>query len=122
MKGVYEEALAEAKAFFRGLDFAPIAEVMAQGYEKDGYSGAMSFAAETLIAFSKETFISPYFIAYVYAYAGKKEQTLDWLERGYEMKDPNMPYIHCGVWNILRDEPRFQDLLRRMNLPLDDKS
>jgi serine/threonine-protein kinase len=119
IKGQYEKALAEAKALFTGLGQAPIAEFMAQGYEKDGYSGAMSLAAETLAAFSQETYISPFFISMLYAFAGDKEKTLTWLERAYKMKDPNMPYIGAkGVHqNLVYDDPRFQDLLRRMNLP-----
>jgi tetratricopeptide (TPR) repeat protein len=117
MKEMYEESLEAAKAFFTGLDNAPIAEAMAQGYEEDGYSGAMTSAAETMEAFAKQTYISPYFIAQMYAYAGDKEKTMEWLEKGYEMKDPMMPYIHAFIFDLLDGDPRYQDLLRRMNLP-----
>jgi TolB-like protein/Tfp pilus assembly protein PilF len=120
-KGLYEESLSEAKAFFTGLGLVEIAEVMARGYEQDGYPGAMRIAAETLVAFSQETYISPWFISFVYSFAGEKEQAVKWLERAYEMKDPNMPYLITPGFDILRDEPRFQDLLRRMNLPVDEK-
>jgi serine/threonine protein kinase len=118
MKGMYEESLESAKAFFTGLGFAPIAEAMAQGYEKDGYSGAMTSAAETMEAFAKQTYVSPYFIAQMYAYAGNKEKTMGWLETAFEMKDPMMPYIHGYIFDLLDDDPRYQDLLRRMNLPV----
>jgi len=117
MKGIYEESLKSAKAFFTGLGMAPIAEAMAQGYEEDGYSGAMASAAEIMAAFSKQTYVSPYFIAVMYAYAGEKEKTIEWLERGYEMKDPVMPYVSTFTFDLLDDDPRYQDLLRRMNLP-----
>jgi serine/threonine-protein kinase len=120
-KGLYEEALSEAKAFFTGLGLAEIAEVMDRGYDQDGYSGAMKSAAETLVAFSQETHISPWFISFVYSFAGEKEQALEWLERAYEMKDPIMPYLITPGFDILRDEPRFQELLRRMGLPFGDK-
>jgi len=116
MKGMYEESLKSAKALFTGLDFAEIAEVMAQGYEEDGYSGAMTSAAETMEAFSKQAYVSPYSIAMVYALAGDKEKTIEWLERGYEMRDPMMPYISIFTFDLLDDDPRYQDLLRRMNL------
>ncbi|MCW9079689.1 MAG: protein kinase [Gammaproteobacteria bacterium] len=118
-KGMYEESLKSAKAFFTGLGFAEIAEVMAQGYEEDGYSGAMESAAETMAAFSKQTYFSPVFIAMIYALAGDQEKTIEWLEMGYEMKDPNMPYIGTLSFDLLDDDPRYQDLLRRMNLPED---
>ena len=118
IKGQYEEALAEAKATFSAWGLDPLVEVIEQGYEKDGYAGAMRLAAETLVAFSQEAFISPFFIAFVYAASGDKEKSLEWLEKGYEIKDPNMPYIkgHGVIDNLLHDDPRFQDLLRRMNL------
>jgi len=116
MKEMYEESLKSAKAFFTGLDMAPIAEAMAQGYEEDGYSGAMTSAAEIMVAFSKQTYVSPYFIAQMYTFAWDKENAIEWLEKAYEMRDPMMPYISSFTFDLLDDEPRYQDLLRRMNL------
>ena len=118
-KGMYEESLNSAKAFFTVLGFDEIAEVMARGYEEDGYSGAMTSAAETMEAFSKQTYFSPTFVAMIYALAGDQEKTIEWLEMGYEMKDPNMPYLGTISFDLLDDDPRYQDLLRRMNLPAD---
>jgi len=118
MKGMYEESLKAAKALFTGLGLPEIAEAMAQGYEEDGYSGAMTSAAEIMVAFSKQTYLSPYYIAMMYAFAGDKEKTIEWLEKGYEMKDPMMPYISGFTFDLLDDDPRYQDLLQRMNLPV----
>jgi len=53
----------------------------------------------------------------MYAFAGDKENTIEWLEKGYEMEDPMMPYIGAFPINLLDSDPRYQDLLRRMNLP-----
>ncbi len=40
------------------------------------------------------------------------------LEKAFEVHDPSLPYIAlCPVWDPVRSEPRFQDFLRRMNLP-----
>ena len=120
MKGMYKESLESAMAFFSGLGFAEIAEVIAQGYEEDGYRGAMTSAAETRAAFSKQAYVSPYSIGMMYALAGDKEKTIEWLEMGYEMKDPMMPYVSIFTFDLLDDDPRYQDLLRRMNLPVKD--
>jgi hypothetical protein len=84
----------------------------------------MRAAAETMAAFSQQTYIGPWFIAYPYAAAGEIEETLEWLEKGYEIGDPNMPYLgqnHTILHDLLIDDPRFKDLLRRMNLPVDEK-
>jgi TolB-like protein/predicted Ser/Thr protein kinase len=118
-KGQYEEALGAAKAFFIGQGLTPIADIVSSGYETGGYSGAMKSAADTLAAFSQETYIAPAWMAFVYAFSGEKEKTMEWLEKAYEIKDPLMPYFggHGALNSLLYDEPRFQDLLRRMNLP-----
>jgi serine/threonine-protein kinase len=118
-KGMYEESLQSAKAFFTGLGFSEIAEVMAQGYEEGGYSGAMRCAAEAMEAFSKQTYVSSDAIARMYAFAGDKEKTIEWLETGYEMRDPMMPYVSAFPYDLLDDDPRYRDLLRRMDLPED---
>jgi serine/threonine protein kinase len=117
MKGMYEKSLESAKAFFTGLGLTPIAEAMAQGYEENGYSGAMTSAAETMEAFAKQTYVSSYIIAQMYAFARNKEKAIKWLETAYDMKDPMMPYIHAYIFDLLDDDPRYQNLLQRMNLP-----
>ncbi len=117
MKGMYEEAMVAAKAAFAAIGVTELEEVLARGYQEAGYLGAMSLLAETLAALSQETFIGPYFIAQVFAYAGKKEQVLEWLEKAYEAKDPSLPYMNSRSFDILREDSRYHDLLRRMNLP-----
>jgi hypothetical protein len=43
---------------------------------------------------------------------------MDWLEEAYEVHVPGLPYIGTSpLFDPLRSDPRFQDLLRRMNLP-----
>ena len=49
--------------------------------------------------------------------AGNKERTLDWLEIMYETGNPNTPAIYEPDFGLVFDEPRFQELLRRMNMP-----
>ena len=49
----------------------------------------------------------------------QQEKALDWLEKGFEIHDPNMPYIATGFSNFdqLHDNPRFIAILEKMNLP-----
>jgi len=48
------------------------------------------------------------------------DKVLDWLEKGYEIHSPMMPYI--GSIDIrseqLNNNPRYIELLEKMNLPL----
>ena len=80
----------------------------------------MRAAAELLEFRSRTGFVAPSALATLYAYAGDPEKTLEWLEKGYEIRDPDMPYLGAFSFILVPDGrvgPRFQDLLRRMNLP-----
>jgi TolB-like protein/Tfp pilus assembly protein PilF len=119
LKRQFDEAFEEAKAFYAGLELTPVVEAMSNGYETGGYLGAMHAAAEALVAISQQVYIGPWFIAYPYAAAGETEKTLQWLEKGFEIRDPNMPYIIEPIFvDLLGDEPRYQELLQKMNLPV----
>jgi len=59
-------------------------------------------------------------IAVVHAMLGEKEQALEWLEKAYFAREPNVVFLKTKYnWDSLRDDPRFQDLVRRMNFPED---
>jgi hypothetical protein len=53
--------------------------------------------------------------------AGEKNKTLDWLKKGLEVHDPVLPYLGYPCFDDIRPDPRFQDLLRRIGLPVDKK-
>ena len=49
---------------------------------------------------------------------GEKEKALYWLEEGYRVRDGNMILLKVWpIWEALRDDARFQDLLKRMRFP-----
>ena len=118
LKRQYNEALGEAKAFYAALELTPVVEAMSRGYESGGYRGAMRAAAETLAAiFQQGAYFAPFMIAYPYAAAGETEKALEWLAKGIEVRDQNMPYIlpdHSILQEALSGDPRFQALMRRV--------
>jgi adenylate cyclase len=87
------------------------------GYVKAGYIGAMSHVADALVERSKITRVQTTGIAVHYALAGNKDKAIDWLEKAYQEHEPNLPYLFLPCYDKVRDDPRFQDLCRRMNLP-----
>ena len=63
---------------------------------------------------SESRFISPGNIAIIYKRFGDKDKALDWLERAYEQRDPRIAMIMTAPqWKDMREDPRFQDILRR---------
>jgi TolB-like protein/thioredoxin-like negative regulator of GroEL len=60
---------------------------------------------------------SSYQIAEVYAQWGDADNAMTWLERGYNIRDPGLQYIATDrFFNPIKDDPRFQAFLRKMNL------
>ncbi|MGD2153220.1 MAG: tetratricopeptide repeat protein [Gemmatimonadales bacterium] len=52
------------------------------------------------------------------ALLGRSDEALAALEQAYEARRPYLPWVNAHIWyERLRSDPRFQDLLRRMNFP-----
>ena len=95
-----------------------------QGLSESGYEGAMRRVADLLAArYEKSRGVADpgartYIIAIWYVFAGDHDRSMEWLERAFEVRDPGLPYVSWDPhWDPMRSDPRFQDLLRRMNLP-----
>ncbi len=77
---------------------------------------ALEIAAR-LETLSRERYINPQSIAVVYLGLGDKDRTMSWLEKAYEERSFEMLGFSGEPFDALADDPRFQDLLRRMRLP-----
>ncbi len=71
---------------------------------------------DQLLLRSKSRFVPPYHIASVYNNVGDKERALDWLEKAYDIRDPRMTFLKTMNWKNIENDPRFQDILRRVGL------
>jgi len=48
----------------------------------------------------------------------EKDKAFEWLQKGYEQRDFFIHQLKVEpVFDPFRSDPRFQDLLRRMNFP-----
>jgi eukaryotic-like serine/threonine-protein kinase len=60
----------------------------------------------------------PSTIAAVRAHRGERSAAIDWLERAYRQRDPELVLIKVDPsFASLRDEPRYKAILRKMKLP-----
>jgi TolB-like protein/DNA-binding winged helix-turn-helix (wHTH) protein/Tfp pilus assembly protein PilF len=74
---------------------------------------------DQLIRRSKQEFVAADAMAKVYVGLGEKGKAFEWLEKGYERRSLGLGGVDLKVdpvWDPLRSDPRFADLLRRMNL------
>ena len=58
-----------------------------------------------------------HWIAKIYAVLNEKDLALTWLERGLTAGAVGLFYKDEPVWDPIRSDPRFADLLWRMGLP-----
>ena len=118
-KRMYPEALEEARQFFSILKDDEIALSLVSSGPSTDYAQTMLRAADKLAERSQSTHVPAVRIAKLYAHAGATEQALQYLEKAYEHREN--PLIHLKVmwdWDSLRDHPRFQALLHKMNFPV----
>ncbi len=60
----------------------------------------------------------PLGVAYVSAALGEADAAFEWLEKAYERRSLELTWIRVTpIFDPLRSDPRFQDLLRRIGFP-----
>lgn len=116
-EGLFAEAIAEIEKI-RTPDRAPY--VLAQLASVDVQAGRKADALRVLDELqqaSRQTYVDPWAIAYVYAALGETDSTFLWLDKAYELKSPGLLGLKGDRhWDKFRDDPRFQRLLRRIGL------
>ncbi|MGA3074406.1 MAG: winged helix-turn-helix domain-containing protein [Bryobacteraceae bacterium] len=83
-------------------------------------AGELSEAAVMLCELenlSEQRYVSPYWLALVYAGLGERSRALELLSRAYEERDVWLTWLGVDPrFDALRGEPRLQELLRRIGL------
>jgi serine/threonine-protein kinase len=93
-----------------------------KGFAKAGFKGAQKSVANVQAArYGKPEGVRAITIAGTYFDAGDMDLALHWFEKAFEAHEPNLPYLGRPYWDPLRSDPRFQELLRKMNLPVDER-
>jgi tetratricopeptide (TPR) repeat protein len=118
LKGEFEETIEAERAFRATLGDREGERALELGFSESGYRGAMRRLAELGAQRSLLTRTQAFSTAVLYLRAGDEEEALAWLERAYGDQDPNLPYLGLPLFDSVRDDPRFEDLLRRMNLTM----
>ena len=114
-KGLHDEAIEE----YLKADFEPTYH-WHLGYIY-GVAGKREKAQEILnyyLELSKKEFVWPASIGAIYIGLGEKDKAFEWLEKSYELREAWMIHLKVDpIFDSLRSDPRFQDLVDRMNFP-----
>ena len=113
-KGNYEESVNEIGEIYGDMikDFGKVNAI----FNMEGYKPAMN---ELALQLQELSHLQSLHIALFYNRAGMEDEAISWIERGYEMHDPDMPYAFLPAeLQNLRSDPRYRDLAEKMNLPI----
>lgn len=62
--------------------------------------------------------LDPSVMGSAYGGVGDMDRAMEWFEKGYQDRSPNMIYMKQGLpWDFARSDARFRALLQRMNFP-----
>lgn len=116
--------LAQAVAEYqKAVELSPLeqdsAAALAHAYAKAGRRTKAKGIVDELRRRSRTAYVSSYMIATVYAGLGDKDRAFEFLEKAYQERSSDLPYFLRADLRMdtLRSDPRFQDLMRRMNFP-----
>ncbi len=118
LNGRYPEAIAETRTSIE----------LRNGSSAKGYlglwlarSGKRDEAVKLLSELKQEAtlgYVQPYTLALIYIALGDKEEALNWLEKQMSGRSETAnTYAVAPELDGLRSEPRFKEMLKRMNLP-----
>ena len=112
--GRNEEALA---AFQKAADVSPRwSWGLPQGLALVGRKDEARVLAERL---EGAEFPDAWGLAEVYTALGDHDRALKWIEYGYEIRRDWIPWVKANTFLApLRAEPRFKEVLRRLDLPI----
>jgi len=118
-KGMHDDSVKEWEQLYRMLGYEDVANAMHRAFERSGYRGAYREWARELEEFAaRDKRIDRWMPAMAYAWLGEKDRAFFWLEKAYENRETAVPGLRVDpLWDNLRSDPRFNDLLRRVGMP-----
>ena len=118
-KEMYDEAVnAYEHDFVLAGDNPRTAAALREAYKTSGMKGFWSKHVDLLRERSERTYLSPIWVAFDYANLNDRDRTFEWLEKAYAERSGWLLELKIDPsWDKLRDDLRFEALLRRIQHP-----
>jgi eukaryotic-like serine/threonine-protein kinase len=116
--GKQREAVSEREKVLSFSGSPELAASIEEDFTKSGYKGVLQSWMGGLTQISKHEYISSYGVAQAYMRLGEKDKVFEWLEKAYEEHDNGLVSIAVEpIFEPVRSDRRFREIIRRMNLP-----
>lgn len=114
-EGRFPEALSHAERGVRNGSSCEQTTLLAEIQLMAGQRRAAESRLSELLEKRKEGYVCGHAVGALYSALGLKEQALKWLETAYQERSDCMPFVQRDPATVaLRAEPRFQELVRRV--------
>ena len=116
----YKEAIAEFKQYASLYENDPDALMrLASAYAANGEREEAMRILRQLRRLAQAQYVSPCYIAQVYASLGEKDPAFEWLDKAHQQHAPALLFIALEPdYESLRQDPRFQELAHLIGLSL----
>ena len=116
--GRYEQALDCYRGSAPGIGTPGVAAHIGYCHARCGRREEALNVLRELEERSAREVVLPHYVALIHMGLGDRARALDWFERGVDVRVPSLAlYVGTPMVDDLAAEPRFQAIMRRMNLP-----
>ncbi len=116
-KGEVARAIEEFKKAYQQEKNAIVLGFLGHAYARAGDIGEAQKILEELEELSKRMYVPPFSIGLIYTALGQNTQAFEWFEKAYAAQNEWMNWWKVTPQvNILRSDPRFNDLLIQLDL------
>jgi len=117
-KGMYEEVSKELQqAIMLSGRSAAMVALLGHAYAVAGRRDEALAVLKELDERSKREYVSAFYMVLIYLGLNDNDQAFKWLERAYEERSTHLVWLKVDpIFDGLRSDPRFTDLMRRMGL------
>ncbi|MBA3477584.1 MAG: winged helix-turn-helix domain-containing protein [Lautropia sp.] len=117
--GRFDEALAETSiAEGKAREWSVLVAARGHTYAMAGMTDQARAVLREMALLSRHRFVTSYGIALVHAGLGRKDEAFRWLDRAFEERSHWLVWLRLDPrWKNLRDDPRFETLIKRIKYP-----
>ena len=118
-KAMYSEAVEEAQKAVEltGGQLLVLKAVLGYAYAMAGRREEAENKLNEVVKMSEQRHVPHTWIAFIYGGLDRMDEAFEWLDRGYEERDHWLFSLKAlPMYDIFRPDPRFQALLKKMNL------